>query len=157
MRDAAEQRWHVVGAGDRLDEGQAAGVPRGPVEGRVEFPPGADGGDERVPEAEGGGDDGPPVPFDDAWPAATLFPQAAVGPAASHPELILAVRRFADNGFSLTATGRALHLHPDTVKHRLNRRRELSGWDVHTWHGLSASLLGPGLAQAGAFGPQERG
>ncbi|MEU1540935.1 hypothetical protein ABZ461_23015 [Actinacidiphila glaucinigra] len=43
------------------------------------------------------------------------------------------------------------------MKYRLNRRRELSGWDGHTWHGLSASLLGPGLAQAGAFGPQERG
>ncbi|MFF7678059.1 helix-turn-helix domain-containing protein [Actinacidiphila glaucinigra] len=95
-----------------------------------------------------------------------MFPQTdrlapllepAVGPAASHPELSLAVRAFADNGSSLTATGRALRLHPDTVKYRLNRRRELSGWDVHTWHGLSASLLGPGLAQAGAFGPRERG
>ncbi|WP_329183247.1 helix-turn-helix domain-containing protein [Actinacidiphila glaucinigra] len=64
---------------------------------------------------------------------------------------------FADSGVSLTATGRALHLHPDTAKYRLNRRWELSGWDVHTWHRLSASLLGPGLAQAGAFGPRERG
>ncbi|MFI2302041.1 helix-turn-helix domain-containing protein [Actinacidiphila glaucinigra] len=136
MHDAAEQRWHVVGAGDRRDEGQAPGVPRGPVEGRVEFPPGADGGDERVPEAEGGGDDGPPVLFDDAWPAATLFPQAgrlapllepAVGPAASHPELTLAVSGFAENGFSLAAPGQALHLHPDTVKYRLNRLWELSG------------------------------
>ncbi|WP_326570488.1 helix-turn-helix domain-containing protein [Actinacidiphila glaucinigra] len=112
------------------------------------------------------GTGGPAVPFDGAWLAATLFPQAdrlapllepAVGPAASHPELALTVRGFADNGFSLTATGRALHLHPNTVKYRLNRWRELTGWDVHTWPGLSASLLGLGLAQAGAFGPRDRG
>ncbi|MFB7287541.1 PucR family transcriptional regulator [Actinacidiphila glaucinigra] len=112
------------------------------------------------------GTGGPAVPFDGAWLAATLFPQAdrlapllepAVGPAASHPELALTVRGFADNGFSLSATGRALHLHPNTVKYRLNRWRELTGWDVHTWPGLSASLLGLGLAQAEAFGPHDRG
>lgn len=112
------------------------------------------------------GADGPAVPFDDAWLAATLFPQAgrlapllepAAGPAAAHPELALTVRGFADNGFSLTSTGRALHLHPNTVKYRLNRWRELTGWDVHTWPGLSASLLGLGLAEAGAFDPRLQG
>ncbi|MFF7209770.1 PucR family transcriptional regulator [Streptomyces sp. NPDC008238] len=110
--------------------------------------------------------DGPAVPFDGAWLAATLFPQAgrlaplleaAAGPVASHPELAVTVHGFADNGFSLTATGRALHLHPNTVKYRLNRWRELTGWDVHTWHGLSASLLGLELAEAGALDPRLQG
>ncbi|MFJ5218397.1 PucR family transcriptional regulator [Streptomyces sp. NPDC088354] len=106
------------------------------------------------------GADGKAVSFGSAWLAATLLPQAgrlmplleaAAEPAASHPDLAVTVRGFADHGFSLTATGRALHLHPNTVKYRLARWRELTGWDVHTWPGLSASLLGLGLLEAGAF------
>ncbi|MFJ4847145.1 MULTISPECIES: PucR family transcriptional regulator [unclassified Streptomyces] len=110
--------------------------------------------------------DGEAVAFGTAWLAATLLPQAgrlmplldaAAEPAASHPDLALTVRGFADNGFSLTATGRALHLHPNTVRYRLERWRELTGWDVHTWPGLSASLLGLGLVEAGAFGRADHG
>lgn len=104
--------------------------------------------------------DGEVVTFGSTWLTAALLPQAdrlrplleaAAEPAASHPDLAVTVRGFADCGFSLTATGRALHLHPNTVKYRLERWRELTGWDVHTWPGLSASLLGLGLVEAGAF------
>lgn len=94
------------------------------------------------------------VHFRDEWLPATLLPQAdrlaAVlasvrAPAAEHPDLADTVRHFADHGMSLAATGRALHVHPNTVKYRLDRWQELTGWDARTWDGLSRSMLGLGL------------
>jgi len=38
-----------------------------------------------------------------------------------------------------------MHLHPNTVKYRLERWRQLTGWDARTWDGLSASMLALGL------------
>lgn len=92
--------------------------------------------------------------FDNEWLLATVLPHAdrlaAVlepgrAPAANHPELAETVRHFAQHGMSLAATGRALHIHPNTVKYRLDRWHALTGWDVHTWNGLSRSMIG--LAQ----------
>ncbi|WP_010595674.1 helix-turn-helix domain-containing protein, partial [Rhodococcus sp. P14] len=50
------------------------------------------------------------------------------------------LRAFATSGFSLSACARELRVHPNTVKYRLDRWRELTGWDVHDVEGLVASL-----------------
>ncbi|MFD0855599.1 PucR family transcriptional regulator, partial [Actinomadura adrarensis] len=88
--------------------------------------------------------------FEEEWLAATLFPQRRRlvpllrhGPdmAVSYPHLADAVRAFAHNGFSVTASARALHVHPNTVKYRLDRWQALTGWDPRTHDGLTRSLL----------------
>jgi sugar diacid utilization regulator len=95
--------------------------------------------------------------FAQQWLLATLLPQAhrlapVLGscrpPAMTHPELAETVARFARSGMSLTATGRAMHLNPNTVKYRLRRWHELTGWDPRTWDGLAASILALGLFPA---------
>ncbi|WP_437115069.1 helix-turn-helix domain-containing protein [Streptomyces flaveolus] len=48
----------------------------------------------------------------------------------------------AEHGFSLKVTGRALRIHPNTVRYRLDRWQEPTGWDVRTWAGLSAGMVG---------------
>lgn len=95
--------------------------------------------------------------FSRQWLLATLLPQAhrlapllghIVLPAAAHPELARTVEGFARSGMSLTAAGRALHLNPNTVKYRLRRWQELTGWDPRTWDGLAASVLALGMFAA---------
>ncbi|MFK0160381.1 PucR family transcriptional regulator [Streptomyces sp. NPDC090493] len=61
--------------------------------------------------------------------------------AERHPDLAEAVRRFAESGFSLTTAGKRLHLHANTVKYRLDRWQQLTGWDVRTWEGLCNSKM----------------
>jgi hypothetical protein len=94
--------------------------------------------------------DGSVVQFEDEWLAASLLPQRRrLAPvldigrdvAEPHPHLAEAIQAFADNGFSVTASARALHLHPNTVKYRLDRWRELTGWDPRTPDGLVRSLI----------------
>ncbi|MFC0437562.1 CdaR family transcriptional regulator [Kutzneria buriramensis] len=105
--------------------------------------------------ADGGG----VVDFRAGWLLATVRPhsdrlavllQSCREPAVNHPELARTVQSFADNGLSLTATGRALHVHANTVRYRLDRWRDLTGWDVRTWNGLSASMIGLGLYEPSA-------
>jgi hypothetical protein len=88
--------------------------------------------------------------FAEHWLAACLSPQRRrIAPllerggnvAAAHPHLAEAVRAFAGHGYSVTAGARALHLHPNTVKYRLDRWRELTGWDPWAPDGLTKSLL----------------
>ncbi|WP_436954311.1 PucR family transcriptional regulator [Streptomyces sp. SudanB182_2057] len=92
--------------------------------------------------------------FADHWLLATLAPTAQrfavlLEPcrevARHHPDLAETVRGFAENGFSLSATARVLHVHPNTVKYRLQRWQQLTGWDVRTWQGLSSTLIALGL------------
>lgn len=92
--------------------------------------------------------------FQRDWLFATIRPQAdrlnvllgqCRAPAEKHPELAETVRGYAEHGLSLTAAGRALHIHANTVRYRLARWHELTGWDVHTWDGLSASMVGLNL------------
>lgn len=92
--------------------------------------------------------------FEEDWLTAIVRPQtgrlaALLGPggaaAREHPDLAETIRAFAAHGFSLTGTGRALHIHPNTVRYRLDRWQELTGWDVRTWAGLSASMVGLNL------------
>lgn len=93
---------------------------------------------------------GQTVTFPDQWLLATVLPRAdrfasilesCRVVARTHPDLAETIRVFADNGFSLTATARVLHIHPNTVKYRLNRWQELAGRDIHTWQGLSDSMI----------------
>ena len=84
------------------------------------------------------------------WLAACLSPQRRrIAPllehggdvAAAYPHLAEAVHAFAEHGYSVTAGARVLHLHPNTVKYRLDRWRELTGWDPWAPDGLTKSLL----------------
>lgn len=58
-----------------------------------------------------------------------------------------AVAAYAAHGFSIAAAGEALHVHANTIKYRLERWRELTGWDPRTLDGLLKSTcsiaLGP--------------
>ncbi|MEU4532111.1 helix-turn-helix domain-containing protein [Micromonospora ureilytica] len=88
------------------------------------------------------------VRFEDAWLRATvlphlprLWPLLDAGPAASQPHLAEAVNAYAENGFSISEAARFLHIHPNTVKYRLDRWHELTGWDPRTLGGLLRSLF----------------
>ncbi|GAA4794196.1 helix-turn-helix domain-containing protein [Streptomyces ziwulingensis] len=73
-----------------------------------------------------------------------------------HPELAETVAVFARSGFSMSATGRQLHLHANSVKYRLGKWRQLTGWDVYTWEGVGASMVAlslPHPARAGTGTP----
>ncbi|MDX3853722.1 helix-turn-helix domain-containing protein [Streptomyces sp. AK02-01A] len=120
--------------------------------------PGTDGAAASLVDAEEAldlaGELGGTVAFEHQWMLATLVPRGGrLIPllkrgrevAADHPDLASAVHTFADNGFSLTAASRVMHLHANTVKYRLDRWQQLTGWDVHTWEGLSSSKVALGL------------
>jgi len=96
---------------------------------------------------------GTDVHFERDWLLATLLPQAQrlaplthTDAAQNHPRLAEAVRAYAANHFSITASAEALDLAPNTVKYRLGRWQELTGWDPRTFRGLSISLLACWLA-----------
>ena len=95
---------------------------------------------------------GEPAAFGDHWMLATLLPhhhelEAVLDTDADerHPHLRDAVTAYADHGFSTTAAATALHLHPNTVKYRLDRWQLLTGWDPRTFDGLARSLTAIGL------------
>ena len=88
--------------------------------------------------------------FERDWLIATVRPRAdrltaLLDPcrrtAQAHPDIAETVRAFAEHGFSLTSTGRALHIHPNTVRYRLERWQELTGRDARTWAGLSVGMV----------------
>ena len=94
--------------------------------------------------------------FERDWLAITLLNRAARlapllepdrGRSNLHGDAALAVGGFIDNGFSFSATGRALHLHPNTVRYRVERWQQLTGWDVKTEQGLLRSVAALKLAQ----------
>jgi PucR-like helix-turn-helix protein/diguanylate cyclase with GGDEF domain len=98
--------------------------------------------------AVAGGED--VVLFAEEWLPATLLtdrrrlePLLRLGAdvAAAHPHLARAVLGYAENGFSVTATARKLNLHPNTVKYRLDRWTQLTGWDPRVLRGLLNSWL----------------
>ncbi len=97
----------------------------------------------------------PVVEFAQVWPLAILGAEAdpieplmhgAVETAAAHPHLAEAVRAFGQSRFSVAAAARALHVHPNSAKYRLERWAALTGWDAFTPEGLIASLVAIGLA-----------
>lgn len=90
-----------------------------------------------------------PVAFEDVWLHALVFehrdemahllePGAEV--AAEYPHLAEAVRAYASHGFSVSAAARALHLHTNSLAYRLERWKQLTGWDFRTADGLLRSL-----------------
>lgn len=60
--------------------------------------------------------------------------------ARDHPSLAETVEAFAGNGFSVSATARQLHIHPNTATYRLDRWHALTGWNPRTFDGLARSL-----------------
>lgn len=94
------------------------------------------------------------VRFERDWLSITLFQREARlepllrperGASSLHGDAAVAVGGLLDNGFSFSATGRALHLHPNTVRHRVERWQQLTGWDVRTRQGLLRSIAALGL------------
>jgi hypothetical protein len=88
------------------------------------------------------------VDFHDEWLIATLAahrhelaPLLEAERTSPPAHLVEAVRAYAENGFSVTAAARTLHLHPNTVKYRLDRWEQLTGWTPRTLDGLMRSLL----------------
>ncbi|MFC0450413.1 PucR family transcriptional regulator [Rhodococcus jostii] len=90
------------------------------------------------------------VRFADEWVAATLSDHRAelttllepgVAVASEHPHLVEAVSAFARNGFSISAAGRDIHLHANSITYRLDRWQQLTGWDPRTLDGLQRSIL----------------
>lgn len=87
--------------------------------------------------------------FEDTWLWAVLrhesdrldaFLEAGRRTATDHPSLADTLRAYADGGFCLSAAARQLHVHPNTASYRLDRWRELTGWDPRTFGGLTRSL-----------------
>lgn len=87
--------------------------------------------------------------FEDTWLWAVLrhesnrldaFLEAGRRTAADHPSLADTLRAYADGGFCLSVAARQLHVHPNTASYRLDRWRELTGWDPRTFGGLARSL-----------------
>jgi hypothetical protein len=88
------------------------------------------------------------VHFERDWLLATLLPQAhrlapltRTDAGREHPHLAEAVRAYAGNHFSIAAGAEALDLHANTVKYRLSRWHEITGWDPRTLDGLMRSLI----------------
>lgn len=93
---------------------------------------------------------GVPTDFGDDWLASLV---TAAGPRvdqlleagreveALHPQLAATVRMYAAQRYSATACARQLCIHPNSVKYRLRRWTELTGWDVHTFDGLARTLI----------------
>jgi hypothetical protein len=92
------------------------------------------------------------------WLAATMLPHLDrlqplidAGRAQKQSHLRDAVFSYSRHGFSITASAEALHIHPNTMKYRLDRWQQLTGWDPRTLDGLLRSLLSitfsPGDAQ----------
>jgi PucR C-terminal helix-turn-helix domain len=86
--------------------------------------------------------------FESDWLAATLMPHRhelapvlASDAGSKNPHLAEALAAYAQHGFSVTAAGDALHLHPNTLKYRLDRWQQLTGWNPRTVDGLQRSLL----------------
>jgi hypothetical protein len=75
--------------------------------------------------------------------------RAGLMAAQSSPHIADTVSAFTANRFSLASTARAVHLHPNTTKYRLQRWKELTGWDVYTVEGLLNSVLSLELARLG--------
>lgn len=88
--------------------------------------------------------------FEDAWlPATILAYRSTFEPilergahvAAANPHLADAVRAFAAADFSLAAGAREMLLSQTSLRHRLNRWRQLTGWDPWTWDGMTRSMM----------------
>jgi hypothetical protein len=97
----------------------------------------------RLAERQGG-----VVDFGTNWLTASLLsqidrlqPLISTGQTVRQPHLRDAVRAYAQHGFSIAAGAQELGIHPNTMKYRLDRWTELTGFDPRTLDGLLRSLL----------------
>lgn len=86
--------------------------------------------------------------FESDWLAATLLPQmdplrplTNADHVVTQPHIRDAVQAYAQHGFSIAAGAQALCIHPNTMKYRLDRWEQLTGFDPRTLDGLLRSLL----------------
>lgn len=100
------------------------------------------------------------VEFADAWPRAlVLRHREQLAPLLTRPQadpahhLGRAVIAYADAGFSIVGAGQRLHLHPNSVRYRLDRWHQLTGWDARSRDGLLTSLAALSLGPWGTTGP----
>jgi hypothetical protein len=114
--------------------------------------PGLDGARLSVGDAERaadlGGDSGVHA-FDESWLWAVLLRESdrleaflddGRQVARQNPSVAETVRAYADSGFCVSVAARQLHVHPNTATYRLDRWRELTGWDPRSFDGLARSL-----------------
>jgi hypothetical protein len=87
--------------------------------------------------------------FDDNWLWAVLlresdrldaFLQQGRRVARDNPSVAETVEAYAVSGFNVSVAARQLHVHPNTATYRLDRWRELTGWDPRSFNGLVRSL-----------------
>lgn len=71
----------------------------------------------------------------------------AVEAAHNHQDWAETVTAFADQGFSASATSRRMHVHANSVRYRLDRWHEATGWDPRTFTGLATSVLAIQIAR----------
>ncbi|BFV58697.1 hypothetical protein KCMC57_up38010 [Kitasatospora sp. CMC57] len=96
--------------------------------------------------------------YQDLWPLTATAAAAdrldpllapAVATARTFPHLADAVRAFADHGFAVDPAARQLRLPADTLARRLDRWQQLTGADLRTLPGLTASRTAVELASRG--------
>ncbi|MGW8651581.1 PucR family transcriptional regulator [Nocardia salmonicida] len=59
-----------------------------------------------------------------------------IAPLATHPELLETLRTYMATGLNRKATGRRLHVHPNTIDYRLRRVSGLTDLDLTTAEGI---------------------
>ncbi|MDQ6527380.1 helix-turn-helix domain-containing protein [Nocardioides sp. LHD-245] len=88
--------------------------------------------------------------FDEDWAGcalegarARLEPYATIAAeiVAQSPHLAETVRAYAASGFSISQCARALQIHPNSAKYRLDRWHRVTGWDPATYAGLQRSMV----------------
>jgi hypothetical protein len=90
--------------------------------------------------------------FEEDWLFASLLPHLdrlapllvsapAVASADDQEHLREAVRAYARAGFSLASAGQQLGIHANTMRYRLQRWEQITGWDPRSLPGLRLSLL----------------
>lgn len=66
---------------------------------------------------------------------------AVLDPLTPHPELVETLRAFLSSGLDRRATAGRLHIHPNSVSHRLRRIERLAGLDLSHPDGISRASL----------------
>jgi hypothetical protein len=61
--------------------------------------------------------------------------------ARKYPQLVQTVQAYVECRYSVSACARRLHIHPNSARYRLDRWMALTGWDVQTFNGMTASVI----------------
>lgn len=103
--------------------------------------------------------------FEDEWLLALVVSQRettagmlkeGIGLAGVKPHLAEAVRAFVECRFSVAESARMLTISPNSLRYRLIKWRELTGWDPWTFDGLAKTLVAIGLASIDESGDSDR-